>query len=259
MSILRYFSHCVIIVSLMLSLSCSSAVSESQRGILAYPSSTQVYCFSDDGDKRELLFTFRNPLLSSYFVAYRPDAYPVFSNGLVPGFDMETSKYGYMGIRGRFAVEPQFDAAFSFKCGKAVVVKGAKYGVIGTDGKVVVEYGAYKYISHFSEGLAAVVSMKDEVGYIDDRGNEVVPCKYSLVDDRYRRTERGNFLFIVPAFHDGYAVVRGAGGELLFVSRFGTELRTPYKPVSHFNDGFAVVRVGTGFDYIDKQDRKSVV
>ncbi|MDZ7815270.1 MAG: WG repeat-containing protein [Planctomycetota bacterium] len=245
----------MIIVILIFSLSCSIAVTEEQRGIVAFPSMTQLYCFSEDGGKRELLFSFSNPLVSTPYVAFRPDVYPVFSNGLVPAFDRGTSKYGYINRSGQFSIDPQFDAAFSFQCGRAVVVVGTKYGVIGTDGGIIVEYGVYKHISHFSNGLAAVVSKKDKIGYIDDGGKEVVPCKYSLVEDRCMTTEKGMLLFRVPAFHDGYAVVREAGGALLFISRLGTELRTPYEPVSHFNDGFAVVKAGDGFDYIDKRGK----
>lgn len=78
------------------------------------------------------------------------------------------------------------DAVTDFKEGYAIVLKGNK--ILGfleeTQGhnfqSVTGEYSITQY-PFFSEGLLAVADSKGKMGYMDTRGNIVIPCKYESV------------------------------------------------------------------------------
>lgn len=59
------------------------------------------------------------------------------------------SRYGYVdSMTGKFVIEPQYEEAYRFSDGIAVVKKNDRYGAIDSEGNIVIpfEYGAERYI-----------------------------------------------------------------------------------------------------------------
>jgi hypothetical protein len=65
------------------------------------------------------------------------DAYPFNGNKFAPV--RSGDKWGYINSKGKFIIAPQYDFAFGFDGGLAVVEKGGKYGFIDEGGKYVIE------------------------------------------------------------------------------------------------------------------------
>ena len=82
-------------------------------------------------------------------------------------------KRGYIDKTGNLVVDPKFDMAIPFIEGFAFVSAGEKKGYIDTTGKMIteVEGGA----ESFSEGLAAV-QLDGRWSYIDETGTLVIPA-----------------------------------------------------------------------------------
>lgn len=102
-----------------------------------------------------------------------------FSEGMaVVGKD---GLYGYADPTGTVVIQPQYEQAEKFSDGLAAVkVSGGLWGFIDKTGRMVIEpqYYGLKWGGpiQFHEGLAAVVFDKMfSTGYIDKRGNVVVP------------------------------------------------------------------------------------
>jgi hypothetical protein len=156
-----------------------------------------------------------------------------FSEGLARVWIGESPYYGgrgaYIDKKGIIVIKPQFILAEDFSEGLALVNIGDKCGYIDKTGKLVIEIdpsSCLGFAKSFSDGLACVVSPKDENGvikghYIDKTGKLVIE------------------LLANPFFDD---------------------------PTEHFGDfkgGLAHVRMGNKWCYIDKtgkiiwEERKS--
>ena len=75
----------------------------------------------------------------------------------------------------------KYDVLNSFHEGLAIVKKDQKYGYIDGKGNEVVPC-IYDYIDNFSEGLARVWN-DDLYGFVDKTGKEVIPCEYDKARD----------------------------------------------------------------------------
>jgi hypothetical protein len=78
-------------------------------------------------------------------------------------------KWGYVNRQGNIVINPQFDGAFNYSEGLALVKTEGKYGYIGEDGKYVVN-PIYKDANKFSEGLACVVMENGKPQIINKAG-----------------------------------------------------------------------------------------
>ncbi len=96
-----------------------------------------------------------------------------FSEGLamVGSGGWGTRKYGYIDKTGKYVIAPQFDKALSFSGGLARVKIGGKWGYIDMTGKLVIAPQFDKALS-FSGGLARV-KIGGKWGYIDMTGKFV--------------------------------------------------------------------------------------
>ena len=56
--------------------------------------------------------------------------------------------------------------------------KSGKWGFKNKDGKVVVEPKYWLVYYKFDEGMCPVVNEEKKVGFIDETGKLVIPCKY---------------------------------------------------------------------------------
>lgn len=79
-------------------------------------------------------------------------------------------KWGYVNREGKWLITPQFEKAYAFRDGWAVVVReDGSYAFINTDGKVMNDVW-YKGVTHFSEGKAWVIVENAAPVLIDTKG-----------------------------------------------------------------------------------------
>jgi len=106
-------------------------------------------------------------------------------------------RYGYVDTSGAVVIRPQFQGAFDFSEGLAVVAVKAngatKYGYIDKSGAWVIQ-PQFDNAGFFSEGLAAVGTRTSGTdadptwitdyswGYIDKTGTVVIPMQYQTAD-----------------------------------------------------------------------------
>ena len=109
----------------------------------------------------------------------------------------------------------------------------------------------YSSASGFSEGLAVVCDKETDLyGFIDMKGNEVIPCQY---------------YYISPDFNEGIAVVYKSSDEWTLIDKKGNEIATfapPYRPGFQvgFDDGLMAI-YNTDDDkegYIDKTGKVAI-
>jgi hypothetical protein len=159
-------------------------------------------------------------------------------------------KFGYIDKSGKYAIAPQFDYAYDFSEGLAVVNHGlsqrshGKNGYIDKSGRWVIP-PQYDGASYFSEGLAAV-KVEAKWGYIDRTGRIVIAPQY----DTAKEFSEGLGAVEVIVFRAGYSISDNWG----FINRTGEWVIKPLFSDAHdFSDGLANVRLGTaGWAYVDK-------
>lgn len=92
-------------------------------------------------------------------------------------FNNAAYKFGYMSMKGKVVIQPQFDNAKAFQTnGLAIIQQNNKYGLINSKGKVIVS-PKYKRIASFQEGLASVLQ-DGKYGFIDKKGKVVIPLQF---------------------------------------------------------------------------------
>jgi hypothetical protein len=122
-----------------------------------------------------------------------------FSEGLMPVWRQEDSKYGFMDMSGKLAIPFQFDyvitpfaegrAIVNIGCGKTYgysdIVKGGQWFVINKEGKITDSIAKfYDEIHPFVEGMAIV--RKDHLyGFINTDGKEIIPLQWSISPENF--------------------------------------------------------------------------
>ncbi|MEY8745653.1 WG repeat-containing protein [Paenibacillus tundrae] len=103
-----------------------------------------------------------------------------------------TIKYGYLDHSGQEVIKAQFQSAYDFQQGKAVVqIKDNEYALIDLNGNRLATY-PYPYVCPLGDGLLAFQKeTAGKYGYIDERGNIIIQPQFSTA---------------LP-FHDGLAIV----------------------------------------------------
>lgn len=127
---------------------------------------------------------------------------------------LENGKYAYVDSRGKRAFQGEFDFAFPFSDGLAVVNNNNQWYYIDRTGKKALSLNK-KELYSFSDGLAPLYSEnKGQTTYIDTSGREVLKVNY----------EAGSF-------HNGYAMVT-SNGKIGYIDKTG-KLVVPIK-YTHF-------------------------
>jgi len=154
-------------------------------------------------------------------------------------------KFGYADMEGKVVVKPQFDHAYMFRDGIALVRVGAgeqpaRYGFVKEDGTMLTEV-IYVEATQFNEGLAWVVKEDGCPTAIDTKGKVQIEAK----DVR-----------CVRCFSEGLAAfgVQDKPHHYLwgFMNSSGKVVIEPkFRRVCNFSDGLAAVETDFGWDYID--------
>jgi hypothetical protein len=155
--------------------------------------------------------------------------------------DENTEEAHNMGDTLRYRIEPSlsFADAGEFHCGLArvrqphLLGKGS-WGYADTNGQIVIDF-AYKEAGDFHEGIAIVKDGKCEY-FIDTAGKMAIPVEYQQAS----------------RFQDGLAVVK-MDFNWFAIERDGEAKLLPYDDVFSFSEGFAVVRDGKKWMYINRE------
>lgn len=200
---------------------------------------------------------------------------------------IKNDKWGYINSSGKIVVEPQYDHASQFAEGLGLVKTGKpdeKIFCIDAKGKKVFDLKSdWSHMNPYSDGLAAVKDKGNGLyGYIDHKGQFVIPCKYSsaadfseglakveLKDSQNKVSvgfinTKGEMVikpdqWLKTSFSDGLAAVR-TEKEGRFVYGFmdtkGKIVIPPrFKKVGAFGEGFAFVNDNGKIQIIDQKGK----
>lgn len=200
-------------------------------------------------------------------------------------------KYGFINKKGQKVIDLKYDYADNFHEGLAYVeIDKEKYFINSKDEKII-DLKKYKQVLKFSEGLAAVfknVNGETRCGFINTKGEEVIPCKFSVKfllneesfifleglavvgGDNNRAgciDKKGNI--VVPfvygslgSFSDGMAVYldlnnrEGGYHRYGFINKKGKiAIKSQFDHSAHFSEGFALITSGYKHYFIDKKGK----
>ena len=187
-----------------------------------------------------------------------------FSEGLAavsyhPPKALHLTKYGYIDLTGKVVIPPKYGSASEFHNGMAIVSLGgfpSRIGAIDHSGKVIIPF-KFAGIGNFAFGLAPARSKWEDAngkqlyGYIDTRGNWVIPPRYVHANP----------------FSEGLAAVTvtvNGKNRLGFINTQHEMVIAPQFPVSsddgviyetRFSESLAVVPHEKGEGYIDRHGK----
>jgi len=143
-----------------------------------------------------------------------------------------------------FAIPPQYEWVSHFQEGLAAVVENGKWGLIDKTGQVVLPI-IYDSIGHnidhyiFHDGMTAV-SLDGKWGAIDTSGQLVIPLMYDYIDE----------------FHDGIAIAVLPDDKRGLIDKTGTAVvPLEYQLVFNFKHGLAGVKLNDQMGFVDKDNR----
>lgn len=115
---------------------------------------------------------------------FAKNEYQPFKNGYAAYYDPNLQKYGFIDEKGVVVIKPDFNEVSYFSDGLAAVKNTTstgeeKWGFIDEKGKLVIDFNFSIKPGEFSDGLAAVVSKDNKVGYINKLGNVIIEPQYA--------------------------------------------------------------------------------
>ncbi|MFR3216465.1 MAG: WG repeat-containing protein [Dysgonomonas mossii] len=219
--------------------------------------------------------------IGKIIIGFKYDRIYPYSEGLA--IIVKSGKYGFINIKGEEVIPCTYGIAFPFKDGLARVEIDHKFGFINNKGEEVIpcqylnytSYGAraknsiletikrkYKILINsiisFPDGLY-LVKVNQKYGFIDNTGEEIVPCIYDLaypfsegfalikINDLYGFIDTTGKEVISPKyiqardFNDGYAWVQQTNSTYAFIDKLENITSVNFDFVSPFNDGLAIV------------------
>jgi len=156
-------------------------------------------------------------------------------------------RWGYFDRRGQVRIAATFFQAGDFCLGTAPVRMGARFGLIDTTGRYVLEPKQYFWIGPFDpQGLAQVRTVKDgPMGLLDTRGKLVAPIQYASID----------------TFFGGFARAKSPAGWALLNTR-GQEVipAGAYAGLTRASEGMVAVlpHLSAQWMYVDTSNRKII-
>ena len=214
------------------------------------------------------------------------DAAGGFSEGLAAV--LIGTKVGYVNTKGAVVITPQFEGILEgrltfelmgFRYGRACVLLGSGYGFINEDGKYI-HSPDFVWAGSFSGDLAPVKTAAGEAAFLDRSGKVVMSGKFeglgAFTAGLAPARSGGKWGYIGAAgewvidpqfeeaqnFADGLALVV-VGGRVGYIDRNGKFVVNPqydggFELVfkgSGFNEGYASVKSGGAFSFIDATGR----
>ena len=187
--------------------------------------------------------------------------------------------WGYIDTLGKIFIEPRFDFAGDFEEESAVNQMDGKWGVIDMEGKEILPFKYSSISPFFGNWLVGIKSPTRLVfnpngyervtklyarqgvfsgnrcqvqtdslwGYMDEEGNEIIPCQY----EEARPFSEG----LAAVRKDGKWMFIGMGGDLAF------ELHTieeEITAVGDFSGGLAWFKVGHQYGYLNKLGKVAI-
>lgn len=123
----------------------------------------------------------------------------------------------------------------------AIVEQGDKYGIADLEGNLVVN-PHYKALQ-FDGELIAFMNEKKKIGWIDAKGNEVIPAKYTAMAEPFC------IGYEIPT---DYAVVSTTGSKFQVINRKGETVIGPkYKKIQHLTETLFAVQTDAGYGIAD--------
>jgi hypothetical protein len=168
-------------------------------------------------------------------------------------------KWGYIDKSGKLVIKSEFDDAYAFSEGLAMVKAGSKYGYIDSTGRYVIK-PEFDEAHFFSEGLA-MVKAGSKYGYIDKNGKYVIKPEFDAgfgFKEDVAAVETGNKLKeLLNATPDELRLMTSAGANILgkwgYIDKTGKYVIKPeFDFATEFSEGMAQVQNGGKFGYIDK-------
>jgi hypothetical protein len=153
-------------------------------------------------------------------------------------------QFGFIDIKGKWAIKPKFDTVIDFHRGRALVKKAGHWFMLDKKGKVVMECISYdpyvvQSISPYHDGRA-LVSTDKGFGYINMYGIWMLEPQFSDARD----------------FSEGLAMVRSKG-KIGYLDTTGNFVIEPfYDNGNSFSEGKACVVKGGSYWLIDRQGAK---
>ena len=165
-----------------------------------------------------------------------------FYEGLTAVYNGE--KNAYIDVDGKEITSFIYDEAGRFSEGLAVAIRDGKYFIIDTSGKELVELKFTADLGNdcFSEGMFPVWG-NEGLGFINTKGELVIPCKYSSDPGIY--------------FSEGLVSVFN-GNKYGYIDKTGKEvIPFIYDQAYPFSDGLAPVNKDGKWFYIDKSGKNA--
>ncbi len=226
------------------------------------------------------------------------------------------SKYGYADEKGKLVIDTIYDYAGTFANGTAVVSQNGKAGIINNknkwllplqykslvkqqeekelvfvqndtawalmtmEGKLLTGFN-FRTVGTFSEGMA-VVTIKDKYGYINTKGELVVPPKYdyggsfsskrALVHVKQQGSS-GRLIGYIntlgeevikpvyltgTSFVEGYAAVSAYGGKSLIDSNGVLVTKVQYEEIGLMQNGRVSFKKGKAYGFLNKKGQEVI-
>ncbi|OYD89769.1 hypothetical protein CDG76_33730 [Nostoc sp. 'Peltigera membranacea cyanobiont' 210A] len=177
-------------------------------------------------------------------------------------------KYGYIDQTGQIAITPQFDIAWAFSKGLAVVKMDEKFGYIDKTGQLFIPL-KFDDAWDFSKGLA-LVKIDKKFGYIDKTGQLVIPLQFDdaknfceglalvKIDEKFGYIDKTGQLLIPLQFDDAWNFSEGLGKVRIdekscYINKTGQIVIQPnYDDAWSFSEGLALIKMGDKLGYIGK-------
>lgn len=99
-----------------------------------------------------------------------------------------------------------YDAILPYNNGFAKIIKNGKYGLIDSNGKLIIELGTYDDITKI-DGEILIVKKEGKLGIITKQGKEIVAPKYEKISNF-----RGGFAIVVS--NEKYGILNTQGKEI---------------------------------------------
>lgn len=220
--------------------------------------SENVFLFEIDG--KEGLINTKGQVITSKLY----DDIDEFSEGVAAVIN--GNGVGYIDESANEIIPTKYNSAFNFSDGLGLVRYKENFIYVDKNAKEVLKVD-YKIALPFKEGLAPVIDHNNKVGYINKKGELVIPCKY---DNYYDNISTNDFnresIAGVNHFSEGLVAVRKEmvkNGEMIakygFIDKKGnTVIPFIYDDAESFNNNLAEVSIKGLSGYIDRAGKEVI-